>query len=418
MDIAVLVYILLIVAAAKILGEVVTRFNQPQIVGELLAGIVLGPFAIGAFVSEMQGMYDDEIVQGLADLGILFLMLIVGLEFNPRSLLKSSTSSIAIAAGGMMLPMALGFSAAILFGLDGPATIFLALALSVTALPVTIRILKDMEVANTSTGRKIVMSAIFTDISLLFALAIVVREGSLSETQLTYNLFNLAMGYVLFFAIAILVGRYLIPHLFKILRWMRSGEAAFGIAVAIAIAFAVFASMVKLPEFIGAFAAGMMMREAGTALKVWHRVEDILNGITMDLLAPIFFVLIGFSVDFAAVFLGGPSILLLFGSVLAIAIVAKIAGTYVPARITKLSKNESMAIASMMMSKGAMELVFAKIALQQEIIDEALFSVLVLMAFISTLMAPILFRHYFNKACKNGEIKGENCGKLPDAPDF
>lgn len=418
MDIAVLIYILLIVAAAKILGEVVTRFNQPQIVGELLAGIILGPFIIGAFISELHGMYDDSIVQGLADLGILFLMLIVGLEFNPKELLKSSTSSIAIAAGGMMLPMALGFIAGMLFGLSGPATLFLALALSVTALPVTIRILKDMEVINTSTGRKIIMAAIFTDISLLFALAIVVREGGLSESQLTYNLFNLAIGYILFFAIAIVVARYLIPHLFKILRWMRSGEAAFGIAVAIAIAFAVFASMVKLPEFIGAFAAGMMMREAGTALKVWNRVEDILNGITMDLLAPIFFVLIGFSVDFAAVFLGGPSMLLLFGSVLTIAIVAKLVGTYVPARITKLSKNESKAIASMMMSKGAMELVFAKIALEQNVIDEALFSVLVMMAFVSTFLAPIMFRHYFNKACSAREICEDKASRPPDAADI
>jgi Kef-type K+ transport system membrane component KefB len=418
MDITVLIYILLIIAAAKVLGEVVTRFNQPQIVGELLAGIILGPFAIGAIIPQIQGMYSDEIVQGLADLGILFLMLIVGLEFNPKMLLKSSTSSIAIAAGGMMLPLALGFVAAILLGQSGPAVIFIALALSVTALPVTIRILKDMEVIQTTTGRKIIMSAIFTDISLLFALAIVLREGGLSGAQLTDNLFNLAIGYILFFTIAILVGHFFIPHLFKILKWMRSGEAAFGITVAIAIAFAVFATMVNLPEFIGAFAAGMMMREAGTALKVWTRVEDILTNITMDFLAPIFFVLIGFSVNFAAVFLGGPSVLLLFGAVLTIAIVAKMVGTYVPARLTKLSKNESMAIASMMMSKGAMELVFAKLALQQEIIDEALFSVLVLMAFVSTLLAPILFRHYFNKACVQGEIEGENCGKVPDAPDI
>jgi len=415
MDIAVLVYILLIVASAKILGEVVTRFNQPQIVGELLAGILLGPFAIGAIIPQLQGMYSDEIVKGLADLGILFLMLIVGLEFRPRSLLKSSTSSIGIAAGGMILPMMLGFAIGLLLGLNGPATIFLALALSVTALPVTIRILKDMEVIKTRTGRRIIMSAIFTDISLLFALALVIREGGM---QLTTDLLVLTLGYIAFFAIAMLVGRYLIPHLFKILKWMRSGEAAFGIAIAIAIAFAVFATLVRLPEFIGAFVAGMMMREAGTALKVWARVEGILDSITMDFLAPIFFVLIGFSVNFAAVFLGGPSMLLLFGAVLTIAIFGKIVGTYIPARLGKLSRNESMAIASMMMSKGAMELVFAKLALQQGIIDEALFSVLVLMAFISTLFAPILFRHFFNKACTSGDIDGQGCGKMADAPDF
>jgi len=223
---------------------------------------------------------------------------------------------------------------------------------------------------------------------------------------------------VLFFTIAILVGRYLIPHLFKILKWMRSGEAAFGIAVAIAIAFAVFADMVKLPEFIGAFAAGMMMREAGTTLKVWHRVEAILSGITMDFLAPIFFVLIGFSVDFGAVFLGGPSVMLLFGAVLTVAIVGKLVGSYVPAKLSGLSKRESMAIASMMMSKGAMELVFAKLALEQGLIDSALFSVLVLMAFISTFLAPIMFRHYFNQASTRGDICEDKNAMPLDAVDI
>ena len=106
--------------------------------------------------------------------------------------------------------------------------------------------------------------------------------------------------------------------------------------------------------------------------------------------------------------------ILLFFAVLVIAIAGKVIGTYIPARLNKLSKNESLAIASMMMSKGAMELVFAKIALEQGLIDQALFSVLVLMAFISTLLAPILFRHFFNKACTNGEIDGEGCGRVAD----
>jgi Kef-type K+ transport system membrane component KefB len=403
MDISVLIYVLLIIAFAKMMGEIVTRFNQPSIVGELLAGIVLGPFLLGEIIPQLQDMYTDSFIQGLADLGMLLLMLYVGMEFSAKRLMASSATGVAIAAVGLILPFFLGFAAGAYFGLEGVALIFVSIALSVTALPVTIRILKDMEVVNTNTAGKIISAALITDISLLFAMGIILGQGETSGTQPTESIFFLAMGYILFFAIAIIVGKFLIPHLDKILRWMRTGEAAFAMAIGIAILFAVIADFVHLPSFIGAFIAGMILRETGTRLKVWTRVEDILSGITLGFMAPIFFVLIGFTVDFRAVF-GNTHILLLFITLLSIAIFGKLIGSYIPARLGGIGKSESMAIASMMMGKGAMELVFANLALQQGIIGQDLFSVLVLMAFISTVLAPILFRHYFNKAACKGEI--------------
>lgn len=146
MDISVLVYVLLIIAFAKALGEVVSRINQPSIVGELLAGIILGPFLLGKIFSELNLMYTNEFVQGLADLGILLLMLYIGLEFSPKRLVSATLSSTVMAVTGILLPMALGFATGYLFNLRGASLVFLSLAVGVTALPVTIRILKDMEV--------------------------------------------------------------------------------------------------------------------------------------------------------------------------------------------------------------------------------------------------------------------------------
>ncbi|HUW43185.1 MAG TPA: cation:proton antiporter [Thermoplasmata archaeon] len=403
MDISILIYVLLIIAFAKMMGEIVTRFNQPSIVGELLAGIVLGPFLLGEIIPQLQDMYTDTFIQGLADLGMLLLMLYVGMEFSPKKLLASSVVGVAIAAVGVILPFSFGFVAGIYFGLEGVTLIFVSLAMSVTALPITIRILKDMEVVNTGTAGKIISAALITDLSLLFAMGLVLGEEEISGTQSTDSFFFLAMGYILFFAIAIIVGKFFIPHLDKILTWMRTGEAAFAMAIGIAILFAVIADLVHLPSFVGAFIAGMILRETGTRLRVWTRVEDILSGITLGFMAPIFFVLIGFTVDFQAVF-GNISTLMLFISLLSIAIVGKFIGSFIPAKLSGISTNESMAIASMMIANGAMELVFANLALQQGIIGEDLFSVLVLMAFVSTILAPILFKHYFNKAACKGEI--------------
>jgi len=302
----------------------------------------------------------------------------------------------------MILPMALGVMLGATFGMNEQTMLFLAIAISVTALPVTIRILKDLEVLETETSSRIISAAMITDISLLFAMAIVVAapvDGRGSEKA-----FVLCAGFIMFFILVFLVSHYVIPQLYKLLIRLRTGEAAFAIAIGFAMAFAIFASFVGLPDFVGAFIAGMMLRETGSKLKVWAHVEDILSGITLGFLAPIFFVLIGFSVDFGTLFLTTPNAIILFTLILLIATLGKVFGSLIFARLAGVKKNESHAIGFMMMGKGVMELVFAKIALESELISTDIFSALVLMAFISTSLAPILFKHYFNKAVLSNEI--------------
>ncbi len=401
MELSILVFVLLMLALAKTLGEAVSRVNQPPIVGELLAGIVLGPFLLGK-VFDLRSMYASQFISDLADLGMLFLMLYVGLEFSAKRLLIASWLGAGVAGVGIAVPFLLGLALGVAAGLEGSLLLFTGIAVSVTALPVTIRILKDLEVLETRTSSVIISASLITDLCLLFALALVLgREGAaLSMAEILL----LAVGFVGFFVVAFLVGRYVFPPLYRLLRYLRTGEAAFAVAVIVAIAFAAAAEWVGLPAFIGAFIAGIMLRESGTNLKVWVRVEDILSGITLGLLAPVFFVLIGFSVEFDVMFDALP---LLVG-ITAVAVVGKLVGSYAAARIAALGRNEAMAIGSMMMSKGAIELVFARLALSQGLFDERpeLFSVLVLMAFASTVLAAVMFRHFFNRAVLSGEDVG------------
>ncbi len=398
MDLTILVYVLLIIAFAKAFGEIVTRIHQPPIVGELLAGIVLGPFLLGEIVTGLGDMYEEPFVKNLGDLGMLFLMLYIGLEFSPKLVRAYSLIGGAIAALGIAVPLLLGLGVGIVFELEGATLAFTAVAMSVTALPVTIRVLKDMEVIKTRTSGIIVSAAIMTDIALLFALGIILGAGS--DASPAERALYLAGSFVIFFALALLVSRLVVPHIYQLLKWMRTGEAAFAIAVGIAITFAILAEWAGLPGVIGAFIAGLMLRETGTGLKVWTRVEEILSGVTLGFLAPIFFVIIGFSVDFGSV----AGHLPLFGAITVVAVVGKMAGSYLPARFGGLSRNESMAVGSMMMGKGAMELVFARLALDQGLIGDDMFSALVLMAFLSTILAPIMFKSFFNRAVYAGEI--------------
>lgn len=412
MDLSVLVFVLLIIAVAKAFGEAVSRVGQPPIVGELLAGIVLGPFLLGAVFSGLHGMYDDKFISDLADLGMLFLMLYVGLEFSSKLMKASSWRGTMIAAMGIGVPLVLGVLLGIFFHLGGSTLAFVAVAMSVTALPVTIRVLKDLEVMRTRTAGVIVSAALITDIILLLALGIILGSGQGSGNVL--KMLYLGASFLAFFGMAIVFGRYVSPHVYQLLKRMRTGEAAFAVAVGFAIAFAVLAEWAGLPGVIGAFIAGLLLRETGTQLKVWAHVEDILSGLTTGFLAPIFFVLIGFTVKFDQVV----DYLPLFGGVLGVAILGKLGGSYLASRLTGLGPNESIAIGSMMMGKGAMELVFARLAFEQNLIADYLFSLLVLMAFISTALAPIFFKLYYNKAVASNEIPESEEEEIPElGPD-
>jgi Kef-type K+ transport system membrane component KefB len=400
MELSVLVYVLLILAFAKSMGEVASRVNQPPIVGELLAGIALGPFLLGELVPQLEDMYSSQFISDLADLGMLFLMLYVGFEFSMKQFVSSSWSGAVIALFGAALPIGLVLLVGPLLGLGGTVLLFVALAVSVTALPVTLRVLKEMEVLGTGTSDTIVSASLICDVALLFGLGMVVAgDGTVSEVQ---EVALLAVGFVLFFVFAYLVSRYVVPRTYALLKRMRTGEAAFAVAILFAIAFAVIAQQVGLPSFIGAFIAGVLLRETGRGLKVWARVEDILSGMTLGFLAPIFFVLIGFSVEFDV--LGG--VLPLLAVIVAISITGPMAGAYMAARVCRRGHNEAMAISSMMMAKGAIELIFARVALEQGLFDEKpeLFSVLVVMAFLSTILSPMLFRHFYNRAIVSGEV--------------
>jgi Kef-type K+ transport system membrane component KefB len=399
MDLTTLVYVLLIIAVAKAVGELVTRINQPAIVGELLAGIVLGPALLGFVFPSLEEMYSSQFISDLADLGMLFLMLYAGLQFSTEAIKTSTGLGVSIATAGILLPLAAGFAGGLLLGYGGLTLAFIALAMSVTALPVTLRILVDLEVMHTKTAGTITSAALITDAALMLGLSLIL--GSNTGPLSLQDVLVLSIGFVMFFVLAVLVGKYIVPYVYRLLKWMRTGEASFAVAIGFAIAFAVLAERLGLPAVIGAFIAGLLLRQTGKGLKAWSRVEGILSGVTMGFLAPVFFVLIGFTVDFEAVSYALP----LFIAVLVIAVIGKIVGSYIPARAWGVKRNEALAIASMMMGKGAMELVFARIALEQGIIGEDVFSVLVLMAFISTMLAPIMFKMFYNRAVENKEIQ-------------
>jgi Kef-type K+ transport system membrane component KefB len=172
-------------------------------------------------------MYTDEFIRNLGELGILFFMLYVGMETSPRLLRTTSKYGILVAAGGIFVPLLLGSLLGVFFDLGGLTLVFVALAVSVTALPVTIRILTDLEVLKTKTSGVIISAALITDVILLFALGVVLgtaEQGESAETAI-----YLSLSIAAFFALALLIGKFVVPRLYKLLRWMQAGRHRPGI---------------------------------------------------------------------------------------------------------------------------------------------------------------------------------------------
>ena len=362
-------------------GILFRKINLPILLGELMAGLIFGPALFGVF-------QDNESVQLLAELGIFFLMLHAGLETRPRDLLNCSKCALAIALGGIALPLLLGTGTAMAFGNELLPSLFIGMALSITAISVTTKVFKDFKYNDSKIAHMVMGAAVADDIAafvlLSILLGVVSGGGTISPLEITFLIGKV----VLFFGGVILAGKHLIPmfkHVFK-----RKGHKAFTFTLIIALAFGWFAEYIGLHFILGAYLAGLFVKEDLLHPDVYKKIEDRLFGLSYSFLGPIFFVSLGFHVDFSI--FKDPETVLFLAAIVGVAIVGKVFGAGIMARLFGQGRRESLIIGISMNGRGAVELIIAIIGLEMGLIDEKIFSVLVFMAFFTTLMTPITLK--------------------------
>jgi Kef-type K+ transport system membrane component KefB len=397
-----LLYILLVLLlATRLGGECAERFGLPTLVGELLAGIVLGVVAarFSASFPVLSELNENEVFHGIADLGIFFLMLLAGLELKPADIVESSKVALAVALGGMVLPLALGFGIAWWFlpasDVKFAQALFLGTAMAITAVPVTVKILMDLGKLQSRVGKILVSAAVYDDIASLVLLAVltgVIAHGALPDL--------LSFGWLLakvvgFFAIAIALGHYAFPWIGKRLKNSAADEFNFSMLLVAAMAYAVIGELLGLHFIVGAFLAGLFFRRTTVDEEAFEGTKARISGITIGFLAPIFFASIGFSLDVAAV----TKIPMLLFLILVAAFLGKLIGGGVPAYMSGSSARESTAIGAGMCARGAVELIIAGIALRAGLFSQPdptpdvvtyLFSAVVIMAVVTTIAAPLI----------------------------
>lgn len=399
-----LLYILLVLLlVTRLFGELAVRLGQPGLVGELISGIALGLVAhhFSGSLPVLAGLPENEVFVALTDLAIFFLMLLAGIEMHPRDLSRSSGPALLVAVGGMALPLAAGALLGWLYVPEsqyrGGQILFLATALAITAVPVSVKVLMDLGQLKSRLGNMIVSAAVFDDIFSLVLLAVLTAILETGEFP-GYAAVGLLLGkVVVFFAAATTIGWLIFPRIGKLIRRFHAEEFEFSALLVAALTYAVIAEALGIHFILGAFVAGLFFVRQTIDPEVYEALRRRLATFTTGFFAPLFFASIGMHLDVSAA-VNVPVFVILL---VAVAFLGKMLGAGLPAYWTGLGRRDSLGVGIGMSARGAVELIVADIALRAGLfaypdppppVVQYMFSAVVLMALITTLMTPLLLK--------------------------
>jgi len=388
--------LLLLLVVARIAGEIAERYGQPAMLGEIAAGVLVGP-------SVFNYLELTPAIKTIAELGVLLLVFHAGLEMDLPSLRNAFQGrGMWVGVMGFLVPLAFGGCIGLAFGFDHLRIIFLSLCIAITALPVSVRLLMDLGKLQTDIGEKIIAAAVMNDVASLLVLGVILdlQSGtggwqqvlmaagwSLAKALLFMTAVVLAARLIRYSTGRIAFSKQLLGHL---LVWLKGKEALFAIVLLFVLLFASLSDLIGLHFIIGAFFGAMILGHETIGRTNYIAVEKIASTITMGFLGPIFFASIGLEFHMAAL-VNWPLIL----AVLVVAFAGKLLGGFWGGRLAGLSKAESWTLGCGLNGRGIMELVIANIALSNNFITQELFSVLVLMGTVTTLATPFLLRTAF-----------------------
>lgn len=388
--------LLILLVLARLFGEIMERFKQPAMIGEILAGVLLGPTLLNF-------IHRTEELKVISELGVFLLVIIAGLEIHLDEIIKSMKGrNIVISISAFFIPLVSGYFVGNYFGQDVMSTIFIGLCVAITALPVSIRILMDLGKLNSPVGQKIISVAIFDDVIALTILGILL---DLKDVEPTFANISQATVFTVLKLVVFLIiigvtykliqkfaqkENFIENQLNTILTFLKGKESLFAVFFVFILIFATMTESIGLHFIIGAFFASMLISKELVGEKHLETFHNTTNSMAMGFLAPIFFAGIGLEFQFSSI----QNYPLLF-AIIGVSFLSKIVGGYIGGRFARLNHKVSLALGIGLNARGIMELVIANIAYKAGIINTEIFSMLVIMGLITTLSTPFLLKRAF-----------------------
>lgn len=387
-----LLQIIIILAVSRLFGLFITRFSQPSVVGEIIAGLFLGPSVMGAifpdFFQLLFPVDSLDTLQFLSQIGLAFFMFIIGMELDLASLKKKAEEALIISHASIVFPFFLGvFLSYFIYELfASPSTSFLAFALfmgtamSITAFPVLARILQERKMTKTSTGSMAITCAAIDDVTAWCVLATViaiVKAGSLLSA-----LFTIVLAILFVVVMLRLVKPWLRKLSFRTLLVRKTlDKSVIAIAFFILLLSAYFAEIIGIHALFGAFLAGVIMPQN---LHLKESLTDKLEDISVLILLPIFFAFTGLRTHIGL--LNEGHLWATCGLILFVAVVGKVAGSTFSAKLVGQSWKDAFTIGALMNTRGLMELIVLNIGYDLGVLSPEIFAIMVLMALSTTFM--------------------------------
>jgi Kef-type K+ transport system membrane component KefB len=383
--------------AAKLMAELFLRLKLPIVLGELIAGMIVGPFALGGLqiIDGKQLLQINDEIKILGEMGAIVILFMAGLEMTPKEFLKGGKAAFIVGTLGVVIPFFIGLAVFQLFGFDALQSMLIATALTATSIAISIQVLSEFGKLKTPEARLIIGAAIVDDILAIAVLSVVTSiagsDGGVDNIDITEVTITI-LQVLGFFAIMLIVAVVVIPKVITPRLWKAKGSVE-GIATAAFFGAAALAGSIGLSPIVGAFAVGMAL----STTKVFEKIENYVEKIGL-IFAPLFFAIIGAQVDLRAVDL---NILALSAVIVVVAVTTKLFGCGLPAMYFLKSKQRGLRVGIGMISRGEVGLIVAGVGITAGILTSEVYSTIIIMVVVTTIITPIWLKIEYRKEQKN-----------------
>lgn len=381
-----------ILIAAKLGGYLTTRIGQPSVLGELLVGLILGPSLINLLhLPFLTNIHLEETITHLGELGVLILMFLAGLELHINDLRRNTRVSALAGTLGVVLPVTLGLVVGLVDGMDLEHAAFLGLTLGATSVSISAQTLMEMGVLRSRVGLGLLGAAVFDDVLVILLLSafLALQGGAGGGAVQVLLVFVRMLGFLI---LSVGFGLWVLPRLVKSFSRLSISQGGLTLALVILFTYGLAAELIgNMAAITGTFIAGLFFGR----LDEKEGFEDGIRAVAYSFFVPIFFVSIGLTVNVREI---SPSVFWLMLIIVVIAIIGKIAGAGLGARLAHFSWLESVQLGAGMVSRGEVGLIVAQVGVNQGLLSTEIFSVVVGMVILTTLITPPMLRALFNRS--------------------
>jgi len=390
----------IIILAAKAGGWISVRLHQPAVLGELLAGVILGPTFINLLhLPPFTSPSLEETVLNLAELGAVLMMFIAGMEVDLKEMGRSGRVAALGGILGLAVPLLMGALAAVAFGYAGDEAIFIGIILTATSVSISAQTLLELGVLRTREGLAMLGAAVVDDILVIVLLSVFLALAGGANAPTAVGIVFVKI--VVYIVVAGVAGWILLPPL---MRWVDHQPISEGLAALVFSSVLLFAWAAEvvggLAAITGAFLAGVGVSRS----PLREKTEGKIRTITYTFLVPVFFVSIGLQADARSI--AGPSFLFLL-VLLLVAVVSKVVGSGGGARLGGFTGRQALRVGVGMVSRGEVGLIVASVGVSQGLVDPALFSIVVVLVLLTTILTPVMLRQVFPGAARPNPTQPE-----------